>query len=63
MPERLLMVEEVATALGVEASTVRKWLRDKQLTGVKMGRLWRVREEDLQAFLAGRVTDQGGDRE
>lgn len=64
MADRLLMVEDVAARLAVEASTIRKWLRDGQLVGVKMGRLWRVREADLEAFLAARLTtDKGGERE
>ena len=31
--------------------TIRQWLRSGKLGGVKVGRLWRVRESDLQEFL------------
>jgi excisionase family DNA binding protein len=49
--ERLLTPEDAAKALVVKSSTVREWLRTGRLKGVKMGRLWRVREGDLEEFL------------
>lgn len=33
---------QVATALQVDIQTVRKWLREGRLRGVRVGRLWRV---------------------
>jgi excisionase family DNA binding protein len=51
MTEKLLTPEDAAKILVVEAETVRSWLRDGKLKGVKMGRLWRVRESDLAEFL------------
>jgi excisionase family DNA binding protein len=44
-------IEEVAKHLKVSTRTVREWLRSGKLKGLKAGRLWRIREEDLQAFL------------
>lgn len=35
-------VGEVAQMLGVTPYTVREWLKNGTLDGVKMGRLWRV---------------------
>jgi excisionase family DNA binding protein len=52
----LLSPEEVAEVLAVDTETVRKWLRTGQLSGLKAGRLWRVREEDLQEFLTRHTT-------
>ena len=49
--EKLLTPEDAAKALVVKPETVREWLRTGKLKGVKMGRLWRVRERDLEAFL------------
>jgi len=51
--EKLLTPEDTAKALSVKPETVREWLRTGKLKGVKMGRLWRIRESDLEAFLKG----------
>jgi excisionase family DNA binding protein len=50
-PEKLYTPEEAAGVLGVSPKTIRGWLRTGKLTALKVGRLWRVRERDLQAFL------------
>jgi excisionase family DNA binding protein len=50
--ENLLAPEEAAEKLGLHTETVRKWLREKRIGGVKVGRKWRVRESDLQRFVA-----------
>ncbi len=53
--ERLLTPEEAAQVLQVSPLTVRKWLRGGKLKGVKPGgKVWRVREEDLEEFLRPR---------
>lgn len=49
--QKLLTPEEAADTLAVSKDTVLAWLRSGQLKGVKAGRLWRVRERDLEAFL------------
>lgn len=49
--ERLLTPEEVAKKLVVSPKTVRDWLREGRLRGVKTGKLWRVREDDLRIFI------------
>lgn len=49
----LLTPEEVAEKVKVDIQTVRVWLRAKKLKGIKMGRLWRVKEADLNQFLNG----------
>lgn len=51
MGERLLTPDDAAKALVVKSSTVREWLRTGRLKGMKMGRLWRVKESDLAEFL------------
>jgi excisionase family DNA binding protein len=55
--EKLLSPERAAQMLDVNPETVRNWLREGKLQGVKVGRLWRVREEDLQTFLRGNRAD------
>lgn len=59
--ERLLTVDQVAERLQVNEQTVRRWLRDGELTGVpfRVRTGWRVSEEDLQAFLQHRRLSGG----
>ncbi len=49
--ERLLTPEQAAERLAVSPKTLRDWLRTGELKGVKVGRLWRVRPADLEAFI------------
>lgn len=50
MNERLLTPEEVARHLAISPKTIRNWLRTGKLPGIKVGRLWRLRAQDLDAF-------------
>jgi excisionase family DNA binding protein len=61
--ERLMTVEQVAERLQVNEQTIRRWLRDGEMTGVPFGGRtgWRVSEEDLRAFLDRRRA--AGDQE
>ena len=52
--EPMLTVDEIAVLLKRAPYTVRKWLRDKKLTGIRIGRDWRVKPADLDRFLAER---------
>lgn len=49
--EGYLSPDEIAARLKVSAVSVRKWLRQGKLKGVRAGRLWRILERDLKAFL------------
>jgi excisionase family DNA binding protein len=54
VPERLLTPEQVAERLSLSVLTVRSWLRSGRLPGVKPGgRVWRVRELDLDEYIRG----------
>ena len=58
---RLLTPEEVAGRLQISRLTVMSYLRGGVLKGIKVGRLWRVDEADLQDFLnAGWVEAEVG---
>jgi len=61
--DRMLTVDQVAARLQVNEQTVRRWLRSAQLVGIAFGGRtgWRVKEEDLQAFLDRRRFVDGGD--
>lgn len=54
----LYTTEQTAERLMVSEQTVRMWLRDGLLRGTKIGRgrIWRVKEEDIQTFLLGATT-------
>ncbi|NBW17203.1 MAG: DNA-binding protein, partial [Caulobacteraceae bacterium] len=41
-----------AEHLGVTTRAVRKWLDAGKLKGSKLGRVWRIRPEDVDAFVA-----------
>ena len=49
---QLLTPEQVAERLQVKPHTIQEWLRTGRLAGVKLGKLWRVRASDLEAFLS-----------
>jgi excisionase family DNA binding protein len=51
MEREILTSEQVAEHLQVQHRTVQEWLRSGTLPGIKLGRLWRVRREDLEGFL------------
>ena len=51
MEERYLTPQEVADKLVIKNRTVLEWLRTGKLKGVKAGKVWRIRESDLEEFL------------
>ena len=51
----LLTCEEAAAYLRVHPRTVYRLLRDGGMPGVRVGRQWRIRRSDLDAYL-GRET-------
>ena len=69
MEERLLTPAQVSERLQLSQITILHWLRAKKLPGVKLGKLWRVRESDLRHFMealpngqqprSGDLTDHG----
>jgi excisionase family DNA binding protein len=46
-------IEEVAAILKVHPRTINRLLERGELRGVKVGRLWRIPEEALTAYLRG----------
>ena len=49
--EALLNVEEMAESFGVTTTTVYRWCKERRIPCLKMGKLWRVRREELVDFL------------
>jgi excisionase family DNA binding protein len=56
MDKGVYTVAEVAAHLQVTTKTVRTWIAERQLTAIHVGREWRIREQDLQAFIARRLS-------
>ena len=53
MTEKLLTPDAVAKLLDVSPATVRIWLRNETLKGIKVGggKLWRISESAIEEFL------------
>jgi excisionase family DNA binding protein len=49
--EDLLTVEQAAAKLQIAPKTLKDWLRAGRIKGVRLGKLWRVKERDLEAFV------------
>ena len=51
--EKYLTSEQVASILQVHPFTVLKYLKTGTLEGVKIGRVYRIKESDVEKFLNG----------
>lgn len=54
---QLLTVAEVADLFRVSSMTVYRLIRNGELPAVRVGRSYRVSEEDLQSYLEAQVVD------
>lgn len=52
----LYTCEQVANRYGVKTLTVWDWIRKKKLPAIKIGRDYRIRKEDIEAFEVARKT-------
>lgn len=60
MTEKFLTTEEVLHYLDVNLRTVYRWVKAGQLPAIRVGRQWRFRRSDLDAWLEGRRTGPKG---
>ncbi|HYA45077.1 MAG TPA: helix-turn-helix domain-containing protein [Acidimicrobiales bacterium] len=56
---RYVTVAEVADLLRVSNMTVYRLVQAGELPAVRVGRSYRIREEDIDRFIAGRYTAAG----
>jgi excisionase family DNA binding protein len=49
--QQYLTPEQVAERLSIEKTTVYSWLKQEKLSGVKLGKLWRIAESDVSDFV------------
>lgn len=53
--ETLLTVQEAAEKLKVNEFALRKWIREGKIKAAKIGRFWRIKEDDLEEFVKERM--------
>ena len=59
MPDKLLTIEQVASELQMHPDTIRRYIRERKLKGVRISStVVRVRRSDLEEFLRERSTDE-----
>jgi excisionase family DNA binding protein len=56
---QLLTVSEVAEMLRVSDMTVYRLIKSGQLRALQIGKSYRLRDEDVDAFLSSRFTEAG----
>ena len=56
---RLLTVNEVADLLRVSRMTVYRLIKDGEMAAVRVGRSYRLREDDVDTYLRDRYTEAG----
>ena len=60
MEDRWLSVDEIAAYLGIKRDTIYKWIADKQMPAYKVGRLWKLRKEEVDDWVR---QDKAADRQ
>ena len=53
MEDRWLSVDEIAAYLGIKRDTVYRWISERNMTGHKIGRLWKFRKEEVDEWVRG----------
>lgn len=56
---RFLTVAEVASLLRVSTMTVYRLIKAAELGAVRVGKSYRIREDDMNRYLASRYTEAG----
>lgn len=57
---KMYTCEDIAERYGVQVITVWDWIRKKKLPAIKIGKGYRIREEDLKTFEDDRLTTKTG---
>lgn len=59
MEDRWLSVDEIADYLGVAKDTIYAWVTNKGMPGHKVGRFWKFKKGDVDAWVrAGGAADK-----
>ena len=55
MEQKYFSVDEIATIIDLHPKTVRRFIREGKIKAQKMGREWRVRENDFREYAHGEL--------
>jgi len=55
--DRWLSVDEIAAYLGIKRETIYKWLAEKNMPAHKLGKLWKFRKDEVDAWLRSGEAD------
>jgi excisionase family DNA binding protein len=55
-----LSVCDIANILKLSELTIRRYLKSKKLTGLKVGRFWRIEKEALDRFISESSDEEVG---
>jgi excisionase family DNA binding protein len=55
---KLLTPEDVADRLSVSPLSVKNWLRTGQMKGLKVSKLWRIEETEVDRFIDQRFKEE-----
>lgn len=58
MQEKFLTTDQVAEILQVHPFTILKFLKDGRLNGIKLGRVYRIKQSDVETFIEERMTNK-----
>ena len=56
--DEYLTTKEIASILKVHVLTVRRWIENKKLVAIKLGKDYRIKKRDFENFISERSTDQ-----
>lgn len=59
---KMLTPTQVAEVLSIRQPKVREWLNKGLLKGWKVGRIWRISEENLEEFIENHMNYKGDNR-
>ncbi len=51
MEDRWLSVEEIGIYLGIKRDTVYRWISEKNMPASKIGRLWKFKKDEVDAWV------------
>jgi excisionase family DNA binding protein len=63
LDDRWLSVDEVAEYLGVSKDTVYAWVTHKGMPGYKVGRFWKFKRDDVDAWVREGGAASGSDED
>ncbi len=61
-PERWYSVEEIASHLGVSKETIYRWVEKEKIPAHKVGRQWKFRVSEVDAWVTNGNADERGEK-